>query len=107
MVTEQSQAHRRFLYTHTMGIIAILGTLTAALNPALSITARHFTDFTDVRGLNAVPVIAVGIVFLLQEFANMESLKMVIVLKAPMGAIIVCMRGRYGIWEEIGLSQLR
>lgn len=57
-----------------MGVIAILGTITAELKPVLYIRACQITGSTDVQALNAAPVIGVGIVFLLYEFANMKSL---------------------------------
>lgn len=84
IVMVQLQTHRRFLYAHTMGVIAILGTITAAPKSALNITACHFPDFTDVRRLNAAPVIAAGIVFLFQEFAHLKPLKTVIAPNAHM-----------------------
>ena len=79
-----------------MGVITIRGTITAVPKPALNKTACHFTGFTDVQGLNGAPVIAVGIVFLLQEFENIKSLNTVIVLNALMRAVILCMWGQ--IW---------
>lgn len=79
IVTVQMQAHRRFLYTYTMGVITILGTINAALKPALNIKACHFTGFTDVQAPNAAPVIDMGIVFMLHNFANMKSLNTIIV----------------------------
>lgn len=56
----QLEAHRCFLYTCTMRIITILGTITAVLKLALP----------DVQAL----VTDMGIVFLLHNFANMMSL---------------------------------
>lgn len=94
VITVQLQAHRRFLYTYTMGVIAILN-VSATLRPVLNKTACHFTGFTDVQPLNVAPVIDVGIVFLLHRFANMKSLNTVIVLNAIEGAIISRMSGRY------------
>lgn len=85
----QLEAHRRCLYTYTMSVITILGTITAALKPALNLTACHFTGFTDVQALNVAVVIDRGIVFLLDNFANMTSLNTVIVLDVLVGAIIL------------------
>lgn len=47
----QLEAHRCILYTYTMRVITILGTITAALKPALNINARHSPGRGDV--LNA------------------------------------------------------
>lgn len=96
--------HRCFLYSYTMRVITILGTITAALKAALNITACHFADFADVQALNAALVIDMGIVFLLHNFANMKSLNTVIVLNALVGAIILRMWGRC---VRLVLSQLR
>lgn len=60
----QLEAHRCFLYTCTIGIITILGTITAVLKLALP----------DVQALNSPLVTDMGIVFLLHNFANMMSL---------------------------------
>lgn len=82
-----------------MRVITILGNITAALKPALNITACHFTGFTDVQALNVALVIDVGIVFLLHNFAKMKSLNTVIVLNALVGAIILRMCCRYVYWH--------
>lgn len=107
-VTIQLRAHRCFLYSYTTRVITILETITAALKPALHITACHFTGSTDAPALNTALVIDVGIVFLLHNFANMKSLNTVIVLNALVGAIISWMSGRYVHWGFFFvLSQLR
>lgn len=58
-----------------MRVITVLGTVTAALKPALNTTACHFTGFTDVPALNAARVIDVGIVFSMTQFCKYEIIK--------------------------------
>jgi len=74
-----------------MRVITILGSLTAALEPARNITASHFRGFPDVHTATAAQVIDVGIVCLLHNFANLKPLNIVIVPNVLAGAVIAQM----------------
>lgn len=58
-----------------MGVIAILGNISAALRPVLNKTACHVTGFTDVQPPNVALVIDAGHCVSVAQFCKYEIIK--------------------------------